>query len=364
MKEKIDSIYKNYFTKENKKLFLIVFALGMLIHFLLYSQNIVAYDGYWHYGSFLSKGWEVSLGRFMLPFVDLLRGTVVCSFLSSIISISLVSITTIVLCDLLKIKKNYLKIITGLLLLSIPTFSLTLMYAYIADSYSYALLFSVLSIYFLDKDKRLLSIIMIIITLGFYQAYIGVILTLYVIVKMIHLLEDKKNIKEFFKKLFLDIITVAIGMVIYYVVLSIILKVLNLNITSYSGGNNILSIDTITNIFTSIGRCYDTFFKFYFTDSIVINTDMYGMKILYIVLFSLIIINLGYLTINKKIYKEPLKVVILLIAIVIYPVITCSIELIATERTINLLMATSLYLVFIILIKQIDFNLFSFNNFR
>ena len=354
MKNIYENIKKDFITKENKKLFLIVFALGMLIHFILYSQNIVAYDGYWHYGSFLSKGWELTLGRFMLPFADILRGTIVCSFLSTTISVAIISMTNIILCNLLKIKKTYLKVLMGILLLSVPTFSLTLMYTYTADSYTYALLFSVLSVYFLDNNKKIFGIISIIITLGFYQAYLGVILTLYLIVKMMHMLTENEDLKEFIKHIIIDIIIVVVSILIYYLILNIILKVLNLNLSEYGGGNSVSSLNTITNIFSSIIKTYDTFFKFYFTDSIVINTDIYAMKILYLVLFLIIFINLIYYVISKKIYKEKIKLLILLLAIVVYPIVTCSIELIATERTINLLMAFPLYLVFIILIKQID----------
>ena len=351
--ESIKKRIKSEITQADLKIFLIIFIAGILIHFLLYSQNIVAYDGYWHNGSFISKGWEISLGRFMLPFSDILRGTVVCSFLSTIISISLVSITNIFLCKTLNINKKYLMILSGLILLSIPSFSLTLMYPYTSDSYTYALFFSVLSIYLLNKNKKIYCIICIVLSMGFYQAYIGVLTTLYLITKIFKMLECKDSPKVFYKKVVIDILTILIGLIIYYVCLKIITSIFHINISEYSGGNKIISIDTIKNIISSIIGTYRTFYKFYFTDSIVVNTDFFAMKIINLFSFVIIIINFIYYFISTKTLTI-WKIVTLLFLIMFYPIVCCIIQLIAIDREINLLMATPLYFMLIVLIKQID----------
>ena len=132
--DKILEKMKRFFNKDRKITFFTTFIIGLIVHFGLYSNQLLAYDAYWHYGSFLAKGWEVSLGRFFIPLMDLLRGTVVSSCLTSFIAIALVSLTTLILTDILKIKKNYIKILIGILLVVNPTFSLNLMYAYTGDS--------------------------------------------------------------------------------------------------------------------------------------------------------------------------------------------------------------------------------------
>lgn len=354
----IEKILK-WFNKDRRKIFFTTFAIGMLVHLSLYSNQLLAYDGYWHYGSFLAKGWEVSLGRFLIPFVDLFRGTVVSSVLTSVIAISIVSFTTLILIDLLKVKKTYIKILIGILLVITPTFSLTLMYSYTADSYTFALLFSVLSVYFLNRNHNLkniiLSLICVVLTLGFYQAYLSVIVTLCAITYLINLCtESELSFKDFIKKVLVDVSVVAVGIIIYYISFTIIVKILHLNITDYSGGNKVLSIETLKNLLPSIKNTYITFYQFHFKSNIIENTEFVFRNLFNGFILLLIIINFIFLIKTNKIYKKLYKVILMLLIILMFPIFSCAIEIIAQGREINLLMASALYFPIVLLLKQIE----------
>ena len=351
----IDNFFKaisEWFTKDRKKFFMITMIVGFLVHFEMISKELLAEDGYWHYGSMLAKGWEISLGRFLIPFSDLFRGTIVVSILTTTLSLVAIGFSSIILNETLKIKKTYIKIAISILMIVTPTISLTFMYAYTAFGYSLALLFAVLSVYFLNKEKNkknvILAIICMIATLGFYQAYLCYITALFAITFILKIIENQKiNFKDFFANLGI----IAIGMVLYYLCLTIITSVLNLSISDYSGGNNILSIETLTNIWTSIKNTYVTFYHFYFTDEIVTNLSWYR-HIFNAMIFACILINFIIIIIERKIYKSASKMITIIVMLLTYPIFTCSIELIAQSRGINLLMASSLYLPIILLLKQ------------
>lgn len=231
------------------------------------------------------------------------------------------------------------------------------MYPYTANGYTFAMLFAVLSIYFINKDKNfkniIFTLICIIATLAFYQAYLCVITGLLLLSYIFKLIDDKLTCKEILKKLFVDIAIIAVGMILYYVGLNIIIAILGLNITSYSSGNTIFSLEIIKNILPAIQNTYTTFFDFYFSDNIINNSGWFR-HIFYGILFAIILINFILLIINRKIYSSPAKIVLLLLGILLFPIFACSIELIAQSRNINLLMATSLYIPIIVLIKQIE----------
>ncbi len=354
----IDKTLK-WFTRDKKITFFTVIVVGMLVHFALYSNQLLAYDGYWHYGSFLAKGWEISLGRFFIPVADLFRGTVVSSILSSVISIVIVSITTLILTDLLKVKKTYIKILMGILLVITPTFSLTLMYAYTADSYTLALLFSVLSVYFLNKTHNkkniLLSLICIILTLGLYQAYLCVIVTLCAIIYLINLCTNNSlSLKNFIKKVTSDIGILLLGTIIYYIVFTIIVKILNLNITDYNGGSAVLSIETLKNLLPSIKNTYITFYQFHFKNNIIENTEFVYRNLFNMFMLLLIVMNFIVLIKTNKIYKKPWQLVFILLLLLMFPIFSCVIEIIAQATRINLLMASALYFPIILLLKQLE----------
>ena len=353
----IDNLFKsinNWFTKDKKIVFFVTLIIGIFTHFELISKELLAYDGYWHYGAMLAKGWEISLGRFLIPFSDMLRGTVVVSVLTSTLSLITIAFAAIMLIETLKIKKLYLKIAIGILLAVTPTISLTFMYAYTAFGYSLALLFAVLAVYYLNKEKNikniLLSIICVIATLGFYQAYLCYITALFAITFILKIIEEKKiNFKDFFA----NILIIIAGMILYYIGLIIITKILNLSISSYSNGSGILSLETFTNIFASIKNTYITFYNFYFTDEIITNSSWFR-SIMYMAIFALIIINFIVIIAEKKLYKSASKMITLLSIILLYPLFVSSIELIAQSRSINLLMASALYLPLAFLLKQIE----------
>lgn len=233
---------KQWFTKDRKRIFFITLLVGLLVHFELYAKELLAYDGYWHYGTFLAKGWEISLGRFLLPVSDLLRGTIVVSVLTTALSLICIALSAIFLTETLKMKKGYLKILVGILLAVTPTISLTFMYPYTAFGYSLAMLFSILSVYFLNKEKNKKNIIFflfcIITTLAFYQAYLCVITTLWIITYFFKIIEEKVTLKEFLIDLFL----IIIGMVLYYICFNIIVNLFNLSITDYSNGSSIFRV--------------------------------------------------------------------------------------------------------------------------
>ena len=355
LKVSIDNFFKSiseWFTRDRKRIFIVTTIVGLLVHFELISKELLAYDGYWHYGSMLAKGWEISLGRFLIPFSDIFRGSIVVSILTTVLSLIVIGFSAISLIETLKVKKAYIKIAISILLVVTPTISLTFMYPYTAFGYSLALLFAVLSVYFLNKEKSkkniILAIACIIATLGFYQAYMSFITALFAITFILKIIEDKKiNFKEFLANIFI----IIIGMILYYACLIAITSVLGLSISNYSDGNSILSMQTFTNLLSSIKNTYITFYNFYFTNNILNNLPWFR-NILNGVLLALIIVNFILLIKERKIYKSPSKIISLVLMILVYPVFTCSIELVAQSRSINLLMASALYLPIILLLKQ------------
>lgn len=361
MKYSIEDILKTigkWFTKEKRIIFLVTFMMGMLIHLSLYTNQLLVEDGYWHYGAFLSKGWEVSLGRFGLPFVDLFRGTVVSSVLSTTLSCVIMAFASVFLTETLKVKKLYVKVLISLLLIVTPTFSLTLMYAYTADSYMIAMLFSVLTVYFLEKRFSLKNIIFAIISLcislSLYQAYLGVTMTLLLFCFIVKNLEERdSNWKEHFLGLVKNCFFVLCGALLYYLLLKIVLFILHLNLNNYKGANSVFSFETVKNLIPSIKSMYVTFCKFYLGNTILHNNTFFFRNILHIILFLCIIINFVLLIRQNKIQQRIPNIILLALSVALMPIFICVIQLI-TQQEMSLLMAMPLFLPFVLLMKQID----------
>ncbi len=118
-------------------------------------------------------------------------------------------------------------------------------------------------------------------------------------------------------------------------------------------GSSIFSLDTIKNIIPAIKNAYISFYNFYFSDDIF-NNLYWHRNIFNGIVFAMISINFIILIINNKIYKSPAKLISLVLMILLFPLFTCSIQILAQARSINLLMASSLYFPIVLLLKQIE----------
>ena len=110
-----------------------------------------------------------------------------------------------------------------------------------------------------------------------YQAYLGVILGLFVIYTISQFLREK-NVKDILLEVLKDIVTIGIGIIIYYLILKVILAILGLSLASYKGADS-LGINTIKALPKSIIQTYRDFYNFFFTNKIIRNSYYKRMQI-------------------------------------------------------------------------------------
>ena len=145
-----ETIIKNI-NPQSKIAFISTIIVGIINYFYFMAHHVKAPDavniGHYH----ISNEWELSLGRFGLRFVDLLRGGIVNENLLIISSILLIAIATGFLVSILNIHDNFLVILISALFISAPQLADTYMFIYCADAYSLSILLSILSVWFLRK---------------------------------------------------------------------------------------------------------------------------------------------------------------------------------------------------------------------
>lgn len=143
-----DFFLEYIFKKINKKdfyLFLYAFLLGLLTHFALYSQQLTNPDGlicgFWHG----PNDWEFGLGRWGLAVIGLLQSYLVSPGLSTFLSLIILSVTCVLLTNILGIRSLLLKAAVASLLMVCPATSQILTYYYCSYVYFFAFFFAVLA---------------------------------------------------------------------------------------------------------------------------------------------------------------------------------------------------------------------------
>lgn len=234
-----------------------------------------------------------------------------------------------------------------------PITSATLLFDYCSIGYTLAFLCSILSIYVYYKEenkikKYLFSLILIVVALSMYQAYLSVIVTTFIIYNIKLLLEKKENFKLSLKY----ILTLLMGALLYFIIMKISLLVFHVNMSNYSGADKI-GLQTLLSIPKKIGLSYKLFYEYYFTDKIVKNIYIKN-NILNIFLLILLIIGVVFQIFKNNL--SPKKKVLTLLLVLTLPIFLNSIIFTINDIKLQLLMSASYLLIPLLLITTMPEN--------
>lgn len=344
---------KSLINKRNLLIILITFIFLFLTHLPLMTKNILSADILLNNGFYNGYSWEISLGRFGLYVIGLLKCFLTIPHIDILISYLIISISLVILFDLFSFRKKEDIILYILIICLNPITSATLLFNYCSIGYTLAFLCSILSIYVYYKEenkikKYLFSLILIVVALSMYQAYLSVIVTTFIIYNIKLLLEKKKNFKLSLKY----ILTLLIGVLLYFIIMKISLLVFHVNISNYSGADKI-GLQTLLSIPKKIGLSYKLFYEYYFTDKIVKNIYIKN-NILNIFLLILLIIGVVFQIFKNNL--SPKKKVLTLLLVLALPIFLNSIIFTINDTKLQLLMSTSYLLIPLLLITTIPEN--------
>ena len=314
-----------------KLVILVSLVVALVIHLPLITKNILTADVLLNTGYYSGYSWEISLGRFGLYLVGLFKGFLVLTQLEIFLSILLFLGSIILIFDLFEIKNKVIQVLCGVLVSVSPVVSATLLFHYCSFAYALAFFLSVLAVYLLVKSKNkflkyVIPSFLITFSLSMYQAYLAIPLTLLLLCWMIQILKEKFHWKEFF----LSFGIVVLGALFYFILMKLSLLVFHVDLSSYRGASQ-FGIDTILDIPSRIILAYQSFYQYYFTDSIVSNSNMF-MQIFYIVFYK-----------NKVSFKYSL---LFLFFFLLIPVFVNVVVIVLPDTEMQLLMSSGYLLVF------------------
>lgn len=318
---------------------------GLLTYFMLYSDFLTNPDGMFVGGGTdlsISGGWEISLGRWMLPFLDKLRGGVNAPLFNTALSLFLLSIAGVLILSILKVNEcKWVKLLIILTIICNPSVMVLLTYFYCSVNYSLAFLLAVCAAWIILRHPNwkgiLVGGIAISISLGIYQSYIGVTAALGIESLLLGFFYEFDEQKQLFKKIRNLIFMGLLGVVLYYfVALPVVLKLSNTELASYKGANNLGISSLVLSLPQTILTAYKDFGKFFFTSEIARNP--YGIKLFSgIILFVALIVALKIIFFGKRFFMGYRA--IMLLGIVLLPVACNLIDLLNPATQINMLTA-------------------------
>ena len=306
------------FCSEYKIMFIMTIIVGVIAHGFMLANKLPNHDDL---ESTFTKGVTFKLGRWGLELLQSIFPNISMPWLNGLILIILVAISACLVAKILGVKSKVKQCLIGTIMVTYTSITCTMAYMFTASSYGVAILLSVLSVYFAVKMKRkthlFLSIVCLIFSLSIYQAYIGLIATLFIIL----LIKDCINKEEDFKKIifkglkFLAILIIA--SLIYLITVVVINYYTGNTLSDYQGANEVGNI-TIKSILSGIANSYMTLPR-------LVLRDFYGLsagiilKIGYaIALASILILAIMQLKNISKVSKK--KTILYILLALILPI--------------------------------------------
>ena len=309
------------------------YIIGTIAHFFCYTNVLFCHDAaamYWEPASWSDSA---SSSRWLAPIWNAVFHNIQLPWLEGILTLFLYSLSAWLICELLNITRIIPTILTSGLLVTSPTAISSNHYLSSAHIYATALLFACLAVFAFFKWKHgwFACFICLLICEGSYAAYLNVALTLYLLVSIGDLSENKKKAKEtlisHIKMLLTTVCSLSVTLITLKGILFLFGGKLQGRIASATPQQ---ASDYISRLKTAV---YDVLHFFAPNNGI---SYFQNQKLLY----SLFIIGLGVsllsfisLCYHNKLRSQPLNIILLLINFCCLPVAMNLIGIFFTSHT-------------------------------
>lgn len=249
---------------------------------------------------------EVTTGDYNLPWFN------------GIIFLLYIGITAIFLVSVFGIKNKLYAGIVGAGLVSFPSITVVLFFKYTAPHYGLAILLGILAIWVTERWKYgfWASTVFIACTLGIYQAYFPWIVSIYLILLIKKALEKNTNAITVIKNGFIYLGTMIVGLIEYFVVLKLMLKLTKTELLDYQGISSMGSL-SLAEIPMLVFKAFKGFMLLPAEDYCNLATSPI-LKLSYfgIALLSMVMI----IALFKKNKKRPVEIVITVLLCMMLPI--------------------------------------------
>lgn len=357
--------------REWKTAFLSCVLLGLMIHMPMLLSDIPNHDGldsmYFDQNMITSGRWFLMVACGFSSFYTL-------PWVIGILGLFFLGCTSAALCELLDVRKTWAVVLVSGLLVSFPALASTFAYVFTLDGYMLAMFLAVLGVLFTKKYPHgyVPGAVCLAFSMGTYQAYLSfaMILSVFVVLRLfgwedgsIHGKETtagkrrEASVREAILGALHYLYMGVLGGGLYLVLLQVLLKIQGKKLAEYQGIDSMMSgAAEGGGVLAAVAEMYRDFLGFTLKGNILFQN---GISMAACVLLAVILAAAVFLLFwRRKYWKNPLRLVIMILLVIALPVATNIILLISPAVTYHLLMRYQwvLYLIGIVaLIGGCDF---------
>ena len=327
--------------------FLALLGFSIFTYSVLMVNGLVNnYDGMWEGNFHIAGNWELSIGRWFWYYLSKLRFGIATDPAVSIISLFIFVLGIMVAAKLFEVQDSLVVIAAGAAFICTPLVCIDLSYRYMSPTFATAFLLAVLAVFVSINIKKswvavLVGALLMALSLGSYQAYIGVACVISLAYFIKQLMTDD-TVVDCIKKLIRPVLAIVIGGVLYIILLKLHLAIRHVEMSDYMGASDYSVLSVIKNFPRAFG---DTYELFWFSLNGVLGkaSKLTKFKIEAVVMAAYLAVF--FLLLIKKNGKNVLKIVCGAVTLLLLPPAAYSVFFITCGVPVSLQMTAGYFMV-------------------
>lgn len=335
--------------KHTRICFITGIIVGWLTHFYMLTHKLPNWDDMNSLSSFGSGDY---LGRWFLKYIHPLGSIYSIPAVHGFLFILLLTVSACIVLEIVNIRSTTGAVLTASVMLTFPSVVSTMTFMFMSHTSGIAILLTCIAVYLLRKYKWgcVPCGVLLICALGTYQSYISIAITLILMGMLSDILSRDKKFLEILKEGIISVLVLGISVLIYMKLSHIINP--NLDNETYGGVGSMGQI-AISEMPILIARCYKRFLEFFLWKPFAFVTKT--AQVTNIITCILAIALFVYIVIEKKIYKDILTFILLLMVSGFIPLAAAFIYFMAPEVDYSMLMFYPYSFIFVMVLAMLDY---------
>ncbi len=296
--------FDKWFDNVKKSAFFSAIIAGIFAHFTIIGEQILCPDGLVSAIRYSGSFAEMAMGRWVPALIGQFWPDRETHAMVVPLCILYAALAAMLICDVFQIKSSLSGVVVGISFSIAPALTVLMYYSFVAAKYEFAMLVAVFAAWLVWKLKKpykyVIPGILIMFSLATYQAYLGMVTGVAVILTIVAFLVNKNpedNKRSF--RLFIDyVISCGIGVVLYFISLKVMKLKWGIEV-SYNNASNFTLGYIIKNFFHTIFVSYKDFARYFFADGIVKNT-VWHRDVFFMILAVLMAVNVLLLLVTNR----------------------------------------------------------------
>ncbi len=339
-------IIKDFYKKIPKNVLLCFFSSlvsGIIIHLYALTHKLPNWDDINNLQGF---GSGAEYGRWLLEYIRPLHGEWSIPAFNGMLAILLWSVGAALIYHALQLTTQTSAVLLGLMVISFPAIASTMTYMFTVTCYALGFLFVCAGsmLYRRYQYGFLPAMLLYLLSLGIYQSYICLAVSILIMGFLLDLIRDGKRSKE----VFLNGCKAGATLIITLLSYIIISKWFNQNITTDRGLNTMGQID-VKAMPRLIMRSYKRISEYFLWKPYSFTTSF--TQLINIAICIMIVVIFIYIMVQGKRYKDKLESILSVLLLMLLPIAMASIYILAPEtQDATLMMLHPYFFVYVILI--------------